>query len=127
MDGSGRSLNPISGGLYAGATTGGVGPGTGVYLGGGLAAKEFAGPGGVIVDEFIENRRAADAIPTQAPAALPGVNSATNETKPTRGYTNIQIIPSKPKDGQKEKEVLICIYTYVVLYRINLLICDITL
>lgn len=98
MDGSGYSLNPISGGLYAGATPGG-GPGPGVYLGNG-GGIEYAG---------------SNDVPAEAPDANPQADNkqSTKETdvtvvgageaKPaTRGHTNIQIIPTKLN---KEKEV----------------------
>ncbi|XP_032673545.1 uncharacterized protein LOC116845224 isoform X2 [Odontomachus brunneus] len=100
LDGSGRSLNPISGGMYAGATPGG-GPGTGVYLGGGYGKDgvEYTISSDVPVD-------ASDAIPQPAGTTTTkksdeksaGTDEGADETKPTRGRTNIQIIPRKEKE-----------------------------
>ncbi|XP_029173838.1 glycine-rich protein 1 isoform X2 [Nylanderia fulva] len=84
----GRSVNPISGGLYAGATPGG--PGTGVFLGGGVAGAET------------NVRPSASGTTTKETNAT--ADAAASVTKPAKGHTNIQIIRSKPKDAQKEKE-----------------------
>lgn len=102
LDGSGRSLNPISGGMYAGATPGG-GPGTGVYLGGGIGKDgfEYAASSDVPADAFGAIPRAFGDTTMREAETTTGPN--TSETKPpTRGRTNIQIIPSK---SRKEKEV----------------------
>ncbi|XP_012537422.1 uncharacterized protein LOC105837311 [Monomorium pharaonis] len=96
----GRSANPIAGGLYAGATPGG-GPGTGVFLGGG--ADQVFGFDGIIsgstTNEAVKPVAAAGTVSTASASA----DAAANVTKPTKGRTNIQIIPSK---GRKEKEKL---------------------
>ncbi|XP_014475845.1 PREDICTED: uncharacterized protein LOC106745083 isoform X2 [Dinoponera quadriceps] len=100
LDGSGRSLNPISGGMYAGATPGG-GLGTGVYLGGGVAKDggiEYAASSNVPTDTFGEYPQASGSTARKESTA----DANESETKPpTRGHTNIQIIPSK---SRKEKE-----------------------
>ncbi|XP_011268130.1 uncharacterized protein LOC105258533 isoform X1 [Camponotus floridanus] len=91
----GRSLNPISGGLYAGATPGG--PGVGVQLGGGIDGAAA----GSTVDE-------AKAGASGAGEANATADAATSVTKPSKGHTNIQIIRSraqKERDEQKEKVV----------------------
>ncbi|XP_018401637.1 PREDICTED: uncharacterized protein LOC108778839 [Cyphomyrmex costatus] len=98
LDGTGRSVNPIAGGLYAGATPGG-GPGPGVFLGGGFDQPGFDG----IISGSTNNE--ANLNPPAAPAgtssASASADATTSEKKPTRGRTNIQIIPSK---AHKEKE-----------------------
>lgn len=95
----GRSLNPIAGGLYAGATPGG--PGTGVYLGGGLGGAEIDGAAaGNAAAEANVNSRASGATTREANATA---EAAASVTKSTKGRTNIQIIRSR---AQKEKEVL---------------------
>lgn len=88
-------MNPISGGLYAGATPGG--PGVGVHLGGGLGMDGPAA--GSTVDEANAAPRASGAGEANATA-----DAATSVTKPSKGRTNIQIIRSR---AQKEKEVSI--------------------
>lgn len=100
----GRSLNPISGGLYAGATPGG--PGVGVQLGGGLGGIDGAAAGST-VDE-------AKAGASGAGEANATADAATSVTKPSKGHTNIQIIRSraqKERDEQKEKEVSIDMFS----------------
>lgn len=96
----GRSLNPISGGLYAGATPGG--PGTVVYLGNGIDRGGLVG--GVAADETNARPSASGATTRETNATA---DAAVSVTKPTKGHTNIQIIRSKAKDAQKEKEVSI--------------------
>ncbi|XP_050447056.1 PE-PGRS family protein PE_PGRS18 isoform X2 [Cataglyphis hispanica] len=94
----GRSFNPIAGGLYAGATSGG--PGTGVYLGGGLGGAEIDGAAaGNAAAEANVNSRASGATTREVNATA---EAATSVTK-SKGHTNIQIIRSKE---QKEKEVV---------------------
>ncbi|CAL1685328.1 unnamed protein product [Lasius platythorax] len=102
----GRSFNPISGGLYAGATPGG--PGTGVYLGGGLGGRGGidGAAGGSAADEANANPRASGATTGEINATA---DAAASVTKPPKGRTNIQIIRSKPKDAQKEKEKVIAV------------------
>lgn len=104
MDGSGRSLNPISGSIYAGATPGG-GPGTGVYLGGGASKGIIEGiASGNAPNEIGTVPRASDA---EGSSATANSDAAASGTKRAKGRTNIQIIPSRAKSTQKEKEVLI--------------------
>ncbi|XP_070163159.1 uncharacterized protein [Polyergus mexicanus] len=102
----GRSFNPIAGGLYAGATPGG--PGTGVYLGGGLGGAGMDGAAASIgSDEANANSRASGATTREANATA---DAAASVTKLTKGRTNIQIIRSraqKEKDAQKEKEKVV--------------------
>lgn len=93
----GRSSNPISGGLYAGATPGG--PGTGVYLGGGLGGAGINGAAAGS-DGPNANSGASGATTRDANATA---DAAASVTKLTKGRTNIQIIRSR---AQKEKEVL---------------------
>ncbi|XP_025159821.1 uncharacterized transmembrane protein DDB_G0289901 isoform X2 [Harpegnathos saltator] len=100
LDGSGRSVNPIAGGMYAGATPGG-GLGTGVFLGGGVGKNgdiPFAAPSDVSYTGFGDSPQAAGATTTEKTDAAA---SASSEAKATRGRTNIQIIPSR---SRKEKE-----------------------
>lgn len=97
LDGSGRSANPISGGLYAGATPGG-GPGPGVFLGGGVDQPGFDG----IISGSAANE--ANLNPPAGTTTIPASADAGG-TKP-KGRTNIQIIRSR---AQKEKEVSIAI------------------
>lgn len=92
LDGTGRSANPIAGGLYAGATPGG--PGTGVFLGGGIDQAGFDG---------LLSGSAANEASLNPPAAAATTTTPASSTKPR---TNIQIIRSK---AQKEKEVSIMI------------------
>lgn len=105
VDGSGRSLNPISGSMYAGATPGG-GPGTGVYLGGGVGKNgiEYSASSNVPADAFDSIPRPANVGTTTAETTTreTDAEASQDETKPPRGRTNIQIIPSKSK---KDKEV----------------------
>lgn len=102
MDGSGRSVNPVAGGLYAGATPGG-GPGPGVFLGGGFDQPGFDGIiSGSAIDETNLNPPAAAAGTSNIPASA----DTTASGKKPKGRTNIQIIPSK---AHKEKEVSIMI------------------
>lgn len=99
----GRSLNPISGGLYAGATPGG--PGVGVQLGGGLGSGGIDGAAVGSAQPIDE----ANVGASGAGEAKAIADAATSVTKP-KGHTNIQIIRSraqKEKDEQKEKEVSI--------------------
>jgi len=78
--------------LYAGATPGG--PGTGVFLGGGVDQPGFGG---------LFSGSAANEANLNPPAAAAAETTTTpaSSTKP-KGRTNIQIIRSK---AQKEKEV----------------------
>ncbi|KYN23500.1 hypothetical protein ALC57_04084, partial [Trachymyrmex cornetzi] len=97
LDGSGRSVNPIAGGLYAGATPGG-GPGPGVFLGGGFDQPGFDG----IISGSTNNE--ANLNPPEAAARTfntPASADTTASGKKPIGRTNIQIIPSKT---HKEKE-----------------------
>lgn len=101
----GRSLNPISGGLYAGATPGG--PGVGVHLGGGLGSE---GMDGAAAGSTVDEANAAPRAVSGAEEAKATADAAASVTKPSKGRTNIQIIRSraqKEKDERKEKEVSI--------------------
>ncbi|XP_011868229.1 PREDICTED: uncharacterized protein LOC105562199 [Vollenhovia emeryi] len=97
LDGTGRSVNPVAGGLYAGATPGG-GPGPGVFLGGGLDGSGLDGiiSGSTANEDSLKPPAAAAGATTTSTSA-----NATSETKPPKGRTNIQIIRSR---AQKEKE-----------------------
>lgn len=93
----GRSANPVSGGLYAGATPGG--PGVGVQLGGGLGKEGVEGVvAGTAADEANASAGASGATGATATA-----DAAASVTK-SKGHTNIQIIRSRK---EKEKEVSI--------------------
>ncbi|RLU24165.1 hypothetical protein DMN91_004375 [Ooceraea biroi] len=110
LDGSGRSANPISGGMYAGATPGGEG--VGVFLGGGIGSRGVEMDYGPFSDGVypIAREGSANAGASVGADATDGASSgadaAASGTKPSRGHTNIQIIRSKPKDAQKEKVAL---------------------
>ncbi|XP_020282045.1 uncharacterized transmembrane protein DDB_G0289901 isoform X3 [Pseudomyrmex gracilis] len=98
----GRSTKPISGGMYAGATPGG-GPGPGVFLGGGVGAAggiDGFASGSATKETDVNPRATADA----AAGAAASADGAASETKPKKGYTNIQIIPSREKNAQKKNE-----------------------
>lgn len=98
----GRSTKPISGGMYAGATPGGPGPG--VFLGGGVGAAggiDGFASGSATKETDVNPRATADA----AAGAAASADGAASETKPKKGYTNIQIIPSREKNAQKKNEV----------------------
>ncbi|XP_011638873.1 glycine, alanine and asparagine-rich protein [Pogonomyrmex barbatus] len=88
LDGSGRSPNPIAGGMHAGATLGG-GPGPGVFLGGGLDKA---------IDGFISGSTPNE-VGSNPPAPAATTPSNEEATTKAKGRTNIQIIRSR-----KEKE-----------------------
>ncbi|EGI70807.1 hypothetical protein G5I_00388 [Acromyrmex echinatior] len=97
LDGSRRSVNPIAGGLYAGATPGG-GPGPGVFLGGGFDQPGFDG----IISGSANNEANLNPPEVAAETSNTPVNADTTTSgKKPKGRTNIQIIPSK---AHKEKE-----------------------
>jgi hypothetical protein len=77
--------------MYAGATPGGQG--VGVYLGGGT-------------DKGIIEGVASSNVPSEMMPSAENIPAATSPdaaaSKATKGHTNIQIIPSKAKNTQKE-------------------------
>ena len=96
-------MNPIAGGLYAGATPGG-GSGPGVFLGGGFDQPGFDG----IISGSANNE--AKLNPPEVAVGTSNTPASTDTTaseKKPKGRTNIQIIPSK---AHKEKEVSIAIF-----------------
>lgn len=83
--------------MYAGATPGGQG--VGVYLGGGVGSQ---GVEMNVVGPFAD---ATDPAAAAKEVSAPGDDAAASATKPSKGHTNIQIIPSRPKDARRRKEV----------------------
>jgi len=109
LDGSGRSAKAISGGMYAGATPGGQG--IGVYLGNQDVAMGEIGPfadgsNPAVTKEVSVNTGANPGASVDANIdASTSTDAATSATKPSKGHTNIQIIPSRSESARKRKEV----------------------
>jgi len=112
LDGSGRSAKAISGGMYAGATPGGQG--IGVYLGNQDIAVDGIGPfadgsnPAIVAKEVSMNAGANPGATVDATIdASASADAAASATKPSKGRTNIQIIPSRSESARKRKEVLL--------------------